>query len=115
MDRGKIVFTRTGSDEPLGEFPYSDGVVQLARVRLAKANNSSFDGENMARGYYALFSAAALAGIDAIKLPAPGKVTPEDVFELCTQFDAELVATPLNAEKEDKNDVNPTDTQAVSS
>lgn len=117
MDHGKIEFTRVGSDEVIGEYPFSDGLVQLCRVRLDKAGNKSFEGENMALGYYALFTAGELAKVKGLSLPKPADVTPEDVFELLTKFDAVPVGTPFNeneTEEAEANDVNPTGTQAVS-
>ncbi len=117
MNNGKIIFTRPGSDEVVGEVPFSASISNLARVRLAKAKNRSFEGDKEAAGFYAIFMAAEIAGVEGVSLPTPADVDPEAVYELCVAYDVKFSGTPLDVPEDegDGGDGNPTDSRGASS
>ena len=118
MNNGKITFSKCGSDEVVGSYPMSQGIYNLARVRLTKANNTDVLGDPETLGLYVAYLAAKLARIKGVPDLKPNSVTAEDLFIFNTIFDFELEAPETLDESEgvgQEIDENPTDTLPESS
>lgn len=118
MNIGKITFTRCGSDEVVGSYPMSNGIYNLARVQLTKANNTDILNDQEAAGLYVAYLAAKLARIKGVPDLKPNNVTAEDLFVFNTVFDFVLDIPETHAESgdvEQEIDENPTDTLPESS
>lgn len=118
MNNGKITFTRCGSDEVVGGYPMSQGIYNLARVRLTKAKNTDVLNDPETLGLYVAYLAAKLARIKGVPDLKPNSVTAEDLLIFNTVFDFELEAPETPAESKDAEqevDENPTDTLPESS
>lgn len=118
MNKGKITFTKCGSDEVVGSYPISQGIYNFARVLLTKANNTEVLSDKEVAGLYVAYLAAKLARIKGIPDLKPNSVTAEDLFIFNTVFDFELDIPETPAESKDAEqeiDENPTDTLPESS
>lgn len=118
MDKGKITFSRCGSDEVIGSYPISQGIYNFAYVLLTKANNTDVLSDKEVSGLYVAYLAAKLARIKGIPDLKPKTVTAEDLFIFNTVFDFELDIPETPAEStgaEQEIDENPTDTLPESS
>ena len=114
MNNGKITFTRCGSDEVVGSYPISQGIYNLARVKLTKANNTDVLNDKEVRGLYVAYLAAKLARIKGVPDLKPNSVTAEDLFIF--DFELEFPETPAESkDAEQEIDENPTDTLPESS
>ena len=122
MDNGKVIITKTGSDEVVCEYPFSLGVLHLAKLLLDKAGNHELDGNNAELGTYSLLLGAKhVAGLE-VDLPEPKDVTLWDVLLLELQYDVTSEGTFLDKNGDGDGDgeaeavdVNPTDTAGGSS
>ena len=116
MNIGRIDFTRVGSDEVVGSYPYSNGLRTLCLVRLNKAKNREVATEANALGTYIAFTAGELAGIEGIELPAARDVTPESLALMMLEWDFALVEPDRDERPEERvEDENPTATSGASS
>ncbi len=116
MNVGRIDFTRVGSDEVVGSYPYSNGLRTLALVRLKRAKNNEVIADTNAFGTYIAFTAAELAGVPGVSLPDAKDVTPESLAMMQLETDFVLVE-PEADEAGDSTEVeeNPTGTSRASS
>ena len=114
MNVGRIDFTRVGSDEVIGSYPYSNGLRTLALVRLKRAKNNEVIADTNAFGTYIAFTAAELAGVPGVSLPDAKDVTPESLAMLES---ACVLVAPEADEAGDSTEVeeNPTGTSRASS
>ncbi len=115
MNNGKITFSKCGSDEVVGSYPMSQGIYNLARVRLTKANNTDVLNDPETLGLYVAYLAAKLARIKGVPDLKPNSVTAEDLFIFNTIFDFELETPDESKDAEQEIDENPTDTLPESS
>ena len=116
MNIGRIDFTRVGSDEVVGSYPYSNGLRTLCLVRLNKAKNREVATDTNALGTYIAFTAGELAGIEGIELPSPRDVTPESLALMMLEWDFALVEPDRDERPEERvEDENPTATSGASS
>ena len=116
MDNGRIEFTRVGSGEVIGSYPYSNGLRTLALVRLKRAKNNEVIADTNSFGTYIAFTAAELAGVPGVELPDAKDVTPESLAMMQLETDFVLVEPERDA-PEDGAEVeeNPTATSRASS
>lgn len=119
MNNGKVIITRVGSDGVVCEYPFSVGVLRLAKLLLDKAGNHELDGNNAELGTYSLLLGAKWSVGLEDEIPDPKDVTLEDVLKLEIKYDITSEGTFLDKDGEGGNeepvDENPTDTAGGSS
>lgn len=123
MNRGTLKFSKAGSDELVAEFPFSQAIASLARVRLTNAGKaeiveSDTPEDNETFGLYVGYTAAKLAKIEGIPDIAPEDVSRETMLEFSAFWDVLLEMPPADkADLAEAGEVaeNPTGTQAESS
>lgn len=123
MNRGTLRFSKVGSDELLAEFPFSQAIASLARVRLTNAGNtkiieSDAPDDNETFGLYVGYTAAKLAKVKDLPEIKPKDVNRETMLEFSAFFDV-VLEMPQTGESDlfeaGEVDENPTGTQAESS
>lgn len=123
MNRGTLKFSKVGSDELLAEFPFSQAIASLAKVRLTNAGNtklteSDAPEDNETFGLYVGYTAAKLAKVKGLPDIEPKDVNRETMLEFSAFFDVLLELPPADEadlSEAGEADENPTGTQAGSS
>lgn len=123
MNRGTLKFSKVGSDELVAEFPFSQAVASLARVRLTNAGKAEIAESDAAEdnetfGLYVGYTAAKLAKVEGLPDIEPKDVCRETMLEFSAFWDVVLempAARDVDLSEAGEADENPTGTQAESS